>query len=160
MVGKPLPFKPDGWRELVCQALGILNDNDWYPLATLIVGLPDETEEDAIETLELIDDLGGLKAFFVPLLFVPLEKCLLEHQRGAELNNLSELRWEFLTECWEYNVRVWQSSFLEFRVRNPLLYNATTKLFLPLIGLIAGVYYGSKHGKIVKDAIWKMAGVT
>ena len=73
MAGKPLPFKPEEWRELVPQAFGVLNDNDWFPLATLIVGLPEETEDDVIETLELIDDLNRYKAFFVPLLFVPLE---------------------------------------------------------------------------------------
>ena len=160
MAGKPLPFKPEEWRELVSQAFGILNDNNWYPLATLIVGLPDETEDDVIKTLELIDDLGEYNAFFVPLLFVPLEKCLLDDQCGAELNTLTELRWEFLTECWKYNVRVWKSSFLESRVRNPLLYNAVTKFFLPSIGLVGGLYYGAKHGKIVKDAIWNMTGVT
>jgi radical SAM superfamily enzyme YgiQ (UPF0313 family) len=160
MAGKPLPFKPEEWRELVSQAFGILNDNNWYPLATLIAGLPDETEDDVIETLEIIDDLGEYNAFFVPLLFVPLEKCLLDDQCGAELGTLSELRWEFLTECWEYNVRVWKSSFLESRVRNPLLYNAVTKFFLPSVGLVGGLYYGAKHGKIVKDAIWNMTGVT
>jgi len=160
MAGKPLPFKPEEWRELVCQAFGILNDNDWYPLATLIVGLPDETEDDVIETLELIDDLGEYSAFFVPLLFVPLEKCLLEDQCGAELDTLSELRWEFLANCWKYNARVWKPSFLECRVRNPLLYSAVTDFFLPSVGFFAGLYYGMKHGKIARDAIWNMAGVT
>lgn len=160
MAGKPLPFEPEKWRELVCQAFGILNDNDWYPLATWIVGLPDETEDDVVETLELIDDLGGYRAFFVPLLFVPLEKCLLENQRGVELDNLSELRWEFLTECWEYNARVWRSSYLEYRFRNPLIYNVVTKFFLPLTGLVSGLFYGAKHGKIVKDSIWNMTGVS
>ncbi len=160
MAGKPLPFKPEEWREIVPQAFGILNDNDWFPLATLIVGLPGETEDDVIETLELIDDLGEYNAFFVPLLFVPLEKCRLENQSGAELNSLSKLRWEFLTECWEYNVRIWRSSYLEFRIHNPLLYNAFTKFFMPSIGLISGLYYGAKHGKIAKDAIWNMTGLT
>jgi len=160
MAGKPLPFAPEEWGEVVCQAFGILNDNSWYPLATLIVGLPGETEDDVIKTLELIDDLSEFKAFFVPLLFVPLEKCRLENQRGAELDGLSKLRWEFLTECWEYNVRIWRSSYLEFRIRNPLLYDAFTQFFLPLIGLVSGLYYGAKHGKIVKDSIWSMTGVT
>lgn len=160
MVGKPLPFKPEEWSELVCQALGILNDNDWYPLATLIIGLPDETENDVIETLELVDDLSRYKAFFVPLLFVPLESCRLSNQRGAELDSLSKARWELLTKCWRYNVRVWRSSFLEYRFQNPLVYNAVTKLFLPLTGFISGLYYGAKHGEVVRDSIWNMVGVT
>lgn len=159
MAGKPLTFKPEEWRELVCQAFGILNDNDWYPLATLIIGLPDESEYDVIESLQLIDDIGEYRAFLVPLLFVPLENCLLKNQRGAELDSLSKLRWEFLTKCWEYNIRVWRSSFLEYRFHNPLVYNVVTKFFLPLTGLVSGIYYGAKHSKIVKDSIWNMAGV-
>jgi radical SAM superfamily enzyme YgiQ (UPF0313 family) len=160
MVGKPLPFKPEEWRELVCQAFGVLNDNDWYPLATLIIGLPDETEDDVIETLQLIDDLNDYSAVFVPLLFVPLESCVLSNRRGAELDALSKARWELLTKCWEYNFRVWRSTFLEHQFRNPLVYNVATKLFLPAIGFISGLYYGAKHGKIVKNAIWNMTGVT
>jgi radical SAM superfamily enzyme YgiQ (UPF0313 family) len=159
MAGKPFPFKPEEWRELVPQAFGILNDNNWFPLATLIVGLPDETEDDVTETLELIDDLSEYNAFFVPVLFVPLEKCRLEKRSGAELNSLSKLRWELFTKCWEYNVRVWRLSFLEFRIRNPMIYNAITRFFLPAIGLISGLYYGAKHGKIVKNSIWNMTGV-
>ncbi|MCW4018955.1 MAG: B12-binding domain-containing radical SAM protein [Candidatus Bathyarchaeota archaeon] len=160
MAGKPLPFKPEEWRELVPQAFGILNGNDWFPLATLIVGLPDETEDDVIQTLELIDDLDEFNALFVPLMFVPLEKCRLENQSGVELNNLSKLRWEFLTKCWEYNFRVWRSSYLEFRIRNPLLYDAFTKFVMPSIGFISGLYYGAKHGEIAKNAIWNMSGLT
>ncbi|MBE0511807.1 B12-binding domain-containing radical SAM protein [Candidatus Bathyarchaeota archaeon] len=160
MAGKPLPFKPEEWSELVCQAFGILNDNDWYPLATLIIGLPDETEDDVTETLQLIDDLNKYRAFFVPLLFVPLESCLLNNQCGAELDSLSKARWELLTKCWEYNASVWRSSYLEYRFRNPLICNVVTKFFLPLTGLVSGLYYGAKHGKIVKDSIWNMTGVT
>ena len=160
MAGKPLPFKPEEWRGLVPQAFGILNDNDWFPLATLIVGLPDETENDVLETLELIDDLSEYNAFFIPLLFVPLEKCRLENQSGAELDSLSKSRWEVLTKCWEYNFRVWRSSYLEFRIRNPLSYYAFTKFFLPSIGLILGLYYGAKHGEIARNSIWRTTGVT
>jgi len=160
MAGKPLPFKHEEWRELVCQAFGILNDCDWYPLATLIVGLPDENEDDVIETLELIADLDNYRAFFVPLLFVPLENCLLKSQCGADLDSLSKRRWEFLTKCWEYNIRVWRSTFLECQFRNPLVCDIVTKLFLPSIGLISGLYYWGKHGKMVRDSIWKMAGIT
>ena len=160
MAGKPLPFKPEEWRALVCQAFGILNDNDWYPLATLIIGLPDENEDGVIRTLQLIDDLDKHRAFLVPLLFVPLDNCFLKDQRGTDLDSLSKIRWEFLTKCWEYNVRAWGSTFLECQFHNPLVYTIVTKLFLPSIGFISGLYYGAKHGKIVKDSIWNMAGVT
>ena len=156
MAGKPLPFKPEQWKEVVSQSFAIMNDNDWYPLATLIVGLPDEREEDVIETLELMDDLKNYNAFYVPLLFVPLENCMLMNKRGAEIDSLSKARWEFLIRCWEYNVRIWRDTFLEHRIQNQLLYKFVKRAVLPFAGKIAGVYYGVKHGKEMKDAIWKM----
>lgn len=157
MAGKPLPFKPEEWKEIVTQAFGILNDNDWYPLATLIAGLPEETEDDVAETLELMDDLKDYNAFFVPLFFVPLENCSLMSKQGAEVDLLSRIRWEFFIRCWEYNIRVWRSTFLEHRVHNPLLYKLVKHVAIPSIAKIAGIYYGRKYGKEMKDAIWKMA---
>jgi radical SAM superfamily enzyme YgiQ (UPF0313 family) len=157
MAGKPLPFKPEQWKEVVTQAFGILNDNSWYPLATLIIGLPDEREEDVAETLELMDDLKDYNAFYVPLFFVPLENCLLMNKRGAELDSLSKIRWEFLTRCWQYNVRIWRHTFLEHRFTNPILYELVKRMLIPYAARVAGIYYGIKHGEAMKDAIWKMA---
>lgn len=156
MAGKMLPFQPEQWREVVAEAFGILNDNDWFPLATLIIGLPDENERDVIETLELMDDLKGYRAFYVPLFFVPLEDCLLMNNSGAELDSLTRARWEFLARCWEYNVRIWRDTFLEHRIRNPWLYRFVRQMALPLAGRMFGFYYGVRHGKELGDAIRKM----
>ncbi|NWG11403.1 B12-binding domain-containing radical SAM protein [Candidatus Bathyarchaeota archaeon] len=156
MAGKMLPFKPEQWKEIVSQSFGILNDNNWYPLATLIVGLPDEKEEDVIETLELMDDLKDYRAFYVPLLFVPLENCFLMNNRGAEVDSLTRARWEFIVHCWKYNMKIWRDTFLEQRIHNPLLYKLVKRMSIPFIAKVAGIYYGIKHGKEMEDAIWKM----
>ncbi len=157
MAGKALPFEPEQWKEVVAQAFGILNDNNWYPLATLIVGLPDEREADVAETLELMDDLKGYNAFYVPLFFVPLEDCLLMNKRGAELDSLSKIRWEFLIRCWQYNIRIWRDTFLEHRITNPVLFKLVKQMLLPYAAKVAGIYYGMKHGEAIKDGLWKMA---
>jgi len=155
MAGKMLPYRPEQWKEIVTSAFGILNDNDWYPLATLIVGLPEENEEDVLDTLELLDDLKGYNAFYVPLFFVPLENCLLDDKKGAELDSLSKIRWEFLIRCWEYNIRIWRDTFLKNRIPNPLLFNAVNKIAIPYAATIAGIYYGLKRGDQLKQAFWK-----
>ena len=157
MAGKMLPYKPEQWREVVTQAFGILNDNDWYPLATLIVGLPEESEEDVAETLELIEDLKDYNAFYVPLFFVPLENCLLMHKKGAEIDSLSEMRWELLIRCWEYNIRIWRDTFLEHRIRSPMIVKAIKRIVIPCAAKMACIYYGLKHGKQMKQALWRMA---
>ncbi len=156
MAGKMLPYKPEQWQEIVTTAFGILNDNDWYPLATLIVGLPDEKEEDVLETLELMDKLRGYKAFYVPLFFVPLENCVLMNKKGAELDSLSRARWDFFVRCWEYNIRIWKPTFLENRIHNPLLFKFINNVFIPYFAALAGLYYGWTRGEQLKQAFWTL----
>jgi len=157
MGGKMLPFRPEEWKEVVTQSFGIMNDVEWYPLATLIMGLPDEREEDVSETLGLMDDLHGCNAFYVPLFFVPLENCLLMNNQGTELDSLTEARWELFTRCWEYNVRIWGDTFLQHRIPNPLLFKFVKRVAIPFGGKVASLYYGRKHGEEVEKAIWRMA---
>lgn len=157
MSGKMLPFKPEQWQEVVANAFGILNDNDWYPLATLIVGLPDEKEEDVQQTLELMDKLKDYNAFYVPLFFVPLENCVLMNKKGAEIDSLSQARWDLFIKCWEYNIKIWKPTFLENRVPNPILYKALDHIVIPYFGRIAGFYYGWTRGEQLKQAFWTLS---
>jgi len=157
MSGKMLPYKPEQWQEVVTDAFGILNDNDWYPLATLIVGLPEETEEDVIATLELMDKLKAYNAFYVPLFFVPLENCVLMNKKGAELDSLSKARWDFFIRCWDYNIRIWKDSFLEARFTNPLLFKAVNNVAVPYLARLVGTYYGWKRGEQLKQAFWTLS---
>jgi radical SAM superfamily enzyme YgiQ (UPF0313 family) len=160
MAGKMLPFKPEQWQEVVTNAFGILNDNDWYPLATLIIGLPEEKEEDMLQTLELMDKLKGYNAFYVPLFFVPLENCVLMNKKGAEMDSLSKARWDFFIKCWEYNVKIWKPTFLENRIPNPLLYKTFDNFIIPYFGKILGTYYGLTRGEKseqLKQAVWQLS---
>ncbi|MCW4005348.1 MAG: B12-binding domain-containing radical SAM protein [Candidatus Bathyarchaeota archaeon] len=157
MAGKMLPYKPEQWPEIVEQAFGILNDNNWFPLATLIVGLPDETEDDVNQTLALMDDLKDYNAFYVPLFFVPLEDCLLMNKKGAELDSLTKMRWDFVTRCWEYNVHIWRDTFLANRITNPALLKAVNNAAIPFAAKVAQKYYGLRRDEQFGEAIWKLA---
>jgi radical SAM superfamily enzyme YgiQ (UPF0313 family) len=160
MGGKMLPFQPEQWQDVVTNAFGILNDNDWYPLATLIIGLPDEKEEDMLQTLELMDKLKGYNAFYVPLFFVPLENCVLMKQKGAEMDSLSKARWDFFIKCWEYNIKIWKPTFLENRLSNPMLYKTFDKVVIPYFGKILGAYYGltrGSSGEQFKQAVYQLS---
>jgi radical SAM superfamily enzyme YgiQ (UPF0313 family) len=160
MAGKMLPFKPEQWQDVVTNAFGILNDNDWYPLATLIIGLPDEKEEDMLQTLELMDKLKDYNAFYVPLFFVPLENCVLMNKKGAEMDSLSKARWDFFIKCWEYNIKIWKPTFLENRLPNPLIYKTFDQVIIPYFGKILGAYYGLTRGgrsEQFKRAVWQLS---
>ena len=74
MPAKAHPFSADNWHDVVVDGMGLMHDNKMVPACTLIVGLPEETEEDVIKTMDLVDDFKGMRSLIVPLFFVPLGK--------------------------------------------------------------------------------------
>ncbi|MDD1769240.1 MAG: B12-binding domain-containing radical SAM protein [Methanomassiliicoccales archaeon] len=81
MENKAKPFSPEEWPEVVMKATYVLNCNYWFPAYTVILGLPGETSEDALDTARLIITMErrlkeklGAKAHFTvtPLAFIPV----------------------------------------------------------------------------------------
>ena len=50
MASKGVPFSIDDWPSVVLEGLRVLNENNWFPVMTLIVGSPGETDNDVEET--------------------------------------------------------------------------------------------------------------
>jgi radical SAM superfamily enzyme YgiQ (UPF0313 family) len=105
MIGKPKPFTPKEWPEIVIQASQTLNDNYWYPCATLVMGLPDEKEEDILKTLELVDKLKNTKQWLFPLFFVAMGGSILEKEKTFTIEKMSEAHWDLLFSCWEHSIK-------------------------------------------------------
>ena len=107
MSGKSYPLPIERWPEIVVEGTGIFNDNDWYPMYTFVMGLPGESPEDVVANLELLDNLKNSKIFLVPLMFVPLEEAILRNERRRGFESLTDLHWEFILRCWNYNLKLW-----------------------------------------------------
>ena len=73
MPSKGVPFPIDDWQSVMIRGLEILNANNWFPMLTLMVGNPGETDEDVKATLDLIYEMErrGLFGFLVPSVFTP-----------------------------------------------------------------------------------------
>jgi radical SAM superfamily enzyme YgiQ (UPF0313 family) len=97
MPGKAHPFKPEEWPEVVRTGMGLMHDNKLIPACTLIVGAPEETEEDLNKTIELVDDLKDVRSLIVPLFFVPMGK--LKNEDWFKETEMSELYRELLIKC-------------------------------------------------------------
>jgi hypothetical protein len=114
MPSKGVPFPIEEWPSVVVQGLKVLNDNNWFPAITLIVGNPGETDEDCRETLDLIYEVErrGLFAFFIPSVFTPLHDTRMEQQKGVtETKNLTPLQWQLIMKCWKMNLRPGNASW-------------------------------------------------
>jgi len=147
MKGKALPYSVDNWPGLVVEAIGIMNDYDWWPLCTIMTGQPDEKEEDVIATLNLIDDLRNLNAkmFYTPVLFIPLKEAILSNSRRTNLDNLTELQWEVLSRCWRNNIDFWAPE--------------KQRYLGPVFFFSHWLYYRWKHGKKATLPMMRLSGL-
>jgi hypothetical protein len=114
MPSKGVPFSIDDWPSIVLEGLRVANQNNWFPMMTLMVGNPGETDQDVRETLDLVYEIErrGLFAFLVPSIFTPLHDTRMEHQTGVtHTRQLSPLQWQLLMKCWKHNLRPGQYSW-------------------------------------------------
>jgi hypothetical protein len=114
MPSKGVPFPIDEWPSVVINGLQILNENNWFPAMTLIIGSPGETEDDTRATLDLIYEVErrGLFAFFIPSVFTPLHDTRLENAKGVtETRELTPIQWQLMMKCWKMNLRPGQMSW-------------------------------------------------
>jgi radical SAM superfamily enzyme YgiQ (UPF0313 family) len=102
MPAKARPFSPEQWPEVVKTAAGIMTDNNLVPACTLITGLPQETEDDVIRTIELLDDLKDFKSLIVPLFFVPLGR--LRDDDWFSTEQINDLQVELLVKCLRHDL--------------------------------------------------------
>ncbi len=112
MKGKVKPFKPDEWQSVVESGLGICNDAHIVPTATLILGIPGETDDDIIKTIELLDDIKNLKFVPVPLLFVPLGRF--NNARFCEKKDLNENHWQLIHRCAEIFIKKFDELYPDY----------------------------------------------
>ncbi|MFN3803742.1 MAG: B12-binding domain-containing radical SAM protein [Pyrobaculum sp.] len=86
MPGKAAPYGMEQWHEVVIEAAAIMHEVRLIPAITIIVGLPNETPEDVVETVELIERLRPYRSLIVPLFYVPMS-----HIRGEKAGWLDKI---------------------------------------------------------------------
>ncbi|MEP6944879.1 MAG: hypothetical protein ABJA02_03105 [Acidobacteriota bacterium] len=114
MASKAVPFAIDHWQSVVLEGLRVMNENNWFPAMTLIVGNPDETDEDNMATLDVVYEMErrGLFAFLIPSIFTPLHDTRMEMEKGVtKTRDLTPLQWQLMMKCWKMNLRPGQYSW-------------------------------------------------
>jgi radical SAM superfamily enzyme YgiQ (UPF0313 family) len=109
MAGKALPFDIKDWPHIVLNGLEVLNRHNWFPVCTLIVGSPGETDEDSKATLDLLYEAErrGLYCMWVPSIFTPLVRTRMENGQGIrETQHLSRLQWQVIMKAWAVASRI------------------------------------------------------
>ncbi len=146
MSGKSLPFDIRDWQEIVVEGTNILNDNNWFPVYTFIIGLPNETDDDIKQSLELLHRLKHNKVLYVPSIFTPLEDTRMASGHAMKARELTQLQWEFIMTAWKQS-----RDFGEMRDRSRKYFQIGTKLFYHLRGKHV-------HGPVFKWPAMRFAG--
>jgi len=152
MPGKPLPFRPEEWSEVVVSAHEILAENRWVPCSTLISGLPGETPKDVELTIELVERLREFKSLIVPLFFVPIGQL-----KGGQFflkEHMLPEHWKLLAVCTEHNFR-WVPKLAEEHLRR-----RTQRFFIREFVLRAFERWLREPLKLMKEGIDPTEGVS
>jgi radical SAM superfamily enzyme YgiQ (UPF0313 family) len=114
MPSKGVPFPIEDWPSVLVNGLTIANRNNWFPMMTLMVGNPGETDEDVKASIDLVYEFErrGLFAFLVPSIFTPLHDTRMQNERGVtETQQLTPLQWQLILKCWKFNLGPGQYSW-------------------------------------------------
>ncbi|MBS7619381.1 B12-binding domain-containing radical SAM protein [Candidatus Bathyarchaeota archaeon] len=103
LAGKCKPFSPREWPKVVVDAFQTLSDNAWISVSTIIIGLPGETDEDAVKTIELIEELRPFRSLIIPLFLVSMGG-LKDRSVSFTLDGMSPRQGEAFIKCWEHNL--------------------------------------------------------
>jgi radical SAM superfamily enzyme YgiQ (UPF0313 family) len=138
------PYKPEEWHWIVKEGVKTLNENYWIPAFTLIMGLDnDETDEDAWETIRLINELEREQpdAMFTttPLTFVPIG--LLEKSEFFDIGNeMDAAQLGVMYKTWQHNFKYGIRKFMNKTGHNSAL---RKKAFTGLATALGGVPLGA-----------------
>ncbi|HEC94362.1 MAG TPA: B12-binding domain-containing radical SAM protein [Thermoplasmatales archaeon] len=141
MPAKAKPFKVEEWPEIVIQGAGIMKDNNVIPACTLITGSPEETDDDVLKTIELIDELKDFPSLIVPLFFVPLGR--LKDKEWFKKERLSDVQKELLLTCLHHDIQ-WVKKIGEMYFNQGLTHQFIKPLYYLFIKLVE--WQGKRKG--------------
>ncbi|MCY0858997.1 MAG: radical SAM protein [Sulfolobaceae archaeon] len=130
MPAKSSPYKIDEYPETVEEAFKIMHEHHIIPAGTMIVGLPDETEDDVYKTIELVDNLRPYRSILVPMFFVPMG--YFKNKDWFTQVKLKEAHIELYRRVFWHDV-YWAEDIIDrFYMKSPIYYpvRLALKLFL------------------------------
>ena len=86
-----------GWAALCTEQLKRLVRAGFFPMASVVVGLPGETAEDTRRTLAWVESVSGERLAVFPLLYAPID--------GTTPEPPDELQWDLIRACYAINFR-------------------------------------------------------
>ncbi len=92
---------PKDWGEVCLEQVRRLSALGYFPLVSLVMGLPGETQEDVEQTLRWVNTLGDMRAAIFPVFHAPLAV----HQARFGIRNMTPMHWRLFRACYRLNFK-------------------------------------------------------
>jgi radical SAM superfamily enzyme YgiQ (UPF0313 family) len=95
---KILPFAPADWESMILESVVRLEEAGFYPVVSLVLGLPGETPDDVARTRRLVDRLAEHRAVVFPVFHEPI------HGDGRfHVGRMRMDQFELFRRCYDLN---------------------------------------------------------
>jgi len=105
MPKKALPSETSAWPEMVRECYRLFDEESWLPVASLVLGLPGETAQDVLQTIDLVESIKQYTGLILPLFFTPMAETKLGGIKGFGKDRALPEHWQLVGLCLEYNLR-------------------------------------------------------
>jgi radical SAM superfamily enzyme YgiQ (UPF0313 family) len=105
MPRKAHPSNTDQWPKIVRDCYRLFAEESWLPVASLVLGLPDETADDVQKTIELVESLKEYTGLLLPLFLTPMAGTRLGMINGFGRDRALPEHWQLVGLCLEYNLK-------------------------------------------------------
>ena len=108
MRGKPFPYRPEDWKDVIIESTGIMNDAYITPCYTMTIGFSDETDEDMEKSISMVNELfdSGARAWVFPLAVIPMTSSRIRNNPFPMLEKLPQKYWDLLYISWKNDLDV------------------------------------------------------
>jgi radical SAM superfamily enzyme YgiQ (UPF0313 family) len=104
--GKVAPFHVEDWGAMVREAADRMNRCGFFPVFSIVLGLPGETPADVTATLELVRDLRQKRVVIFPVFYEPVSPEDIAAGRRFTLANMTPEHLELYRTCYEINFKM------------------------------------------------------
>jgi radical SAM superfamily enzyme YgiQ (UPF0313 family) len=103
--GKTAPYSPDDWPEMVREAVNRLTRTGFFPVVSIILGLPGEESSDVAATLRLVNELTSHELVVFPVFYEPVLKEDIVSTGNFSISNMRADHLELYRTCYGINFR-------------------------------------------------------
>ena len=104
--GKVAPFDPDDWGQMVREVADRTTRCGFFPVISVMLGMPGETPDDVTATLDLVRDLAAKSAVIFPIFYEPMASGEAADRQRFTLAKMTPEHLELYRTCYEQNFKM------------------------------------------------------